>query len=200
MRRSSAEQVQEMLGLADRTVNWDVLGACLKGDAPTALKLFREQYNCGADPLVVLRDLLELVHLLTRVKAAGEEAAEHGPAGTADAVRAKEMAEAYALNCLTRAWSLLMKGLQETQSAPDAAASAEMALIRLCYAADLPTLDEALRAVSNAGGSGNGAAPSRSAPNTGSGGRTQAVSQAVGGGVAAPGPINDASASIPAAP
>ncbi|WP_306252267.1 DNA polymerase III subunit gamma/tau [Parvularcula sp. IMCC14364] len=182
----SAEQVQDMLGLANRYVSWDILDACLKGEAPKALELFRGQYNCGADPLVVLRDLLELVHLLTRVKAAGEGAASHGSAGTAEATRAKEMAAVYALNGLTRAWSLLMKGLQETQSAPDAAASAEMALIRLCYAADLPTLDEALRQLNNTTPKSGGGGQTITA---GAGGNTQAVASVSVGGSAQSGPV-----------
>jgi len=98
---------------------------------------------------VVLRDMLELVHLLARVKAAGPEAAEHGPAGEADAARAREMAGRLSMNALTRAWSLLMKGMAETREAPDAEAAGEMAIIRMTYAADLPTPDEALRNLRN---------------------------------------------------
>jgi DNA polymerase-3 subunit gamma/tau len=149
-----AEAVRDMLGLADRTLVWDLLGACLKGDAKTALDAFAGQYDAGAEPAVILRDMLDIVHLLTRVKAAGPSAAAHGPAGEADAARAKEMADGLELNALTRAWSLLMKGLAETNAAPDASAAGEMALIRLCFAADLPTPDEALKALkknSNAG-------------------------------------------------
>ena len=96
---------------------------------------------------MILRDLLDLVHLLTRVKAAGPVAATHGPAGEADASRAQEMSDAIEMNALTRAWSMLMKGLTETNIAPDPSAAGEMALIRLCFAADLPTPDEALRAL-----------------------------------------------------
>ncbi len=143
----SADAVRDMLGLADRTGVWDVLAACFKGDAKTALEGFRSQYDAGAEPAIILRDMLDLTHLLTRVKAAGPEASAHGPAGEADAERAKEMANALPMNALTRAWTLLMKGLSETQFAPDPAAAAEMALIRICYAADLPTPDEALRAL-----------------------------------------------------
>ena len=142
-----AEAVRDMLGLADRTLVWDLAGACLKGDAKTALDLFAGQYDEGAEPAVVLRDMLDIVHLLTRIRAAGPAAAAHGPAGEADAARAKEMADGLELNALTRAWSLLMKGLSETNAAPDPAAAAEMALIRLCFAADLPTPDEALKAL-----------------------------------------------------
>ncbi|CAK9041883.1 DNA polymerase III subunit tau (DNA polymerase III subunit gamma) [Durusdinium trenchii] len=127
----SADDIRSMLGLADRAGVWALVDACFKGDAKTALDLFRDQYDAGAEPAVILRDLLDLVHLLTRVKAAGPAAAAHGPAGEADASRAKELAAALEMNVLTRAWSLLMKGLGETNIAPDPAAAGEMALIRL---------------------------------------------------------------------
>ena len=152
------EDIRAMLGLADRTSVWTLLDACFKGDASSALAGFRDQYDAGAEPAVVLRDLLDLVHLLTRVKAAGPAAAAHGPAGEADEARAKEMADKLEMNALTRAWSLLMKGLSETQIAPDPAAAADMALIRLCFVADLPTPDEALRALkkNSSGGQNSG--------------------------------------------
>ncbi len=142
-----AEAIREMLGLADRSGVWDVLNAVMTGDAKTALAGFRTQYDAGAEPAVILRDMLDLVHLLTRTKVAGDDAAAHGPAGEADAARAKEMAASFEMNALTRAWSLLMKGLTETNMAPDPAAAGEMALIRLAFAADLPTPDEALKAL-----------------------------------------------------
>lgn len=141
----SAEIIRDMLGLADRGLVWDLFKAVMSGDAKGALSGFRVQYDAGADPAVILRDMLEVVHLLTRVKAAGREAANHGAAGEADAIRACELADRLAMNSLTRCWTLLMKGLGETQAAPDPAAAAEMALIRIAYASDLPTPDEAIR-------------------------------------------------------
>ncbi|MEK7265979.1 MAG: DNA polymerase III subunit gamma/tau [Pseudomonadota bacterium] len=147
----SAEMIRGMLGLADRSQTWDLFEAALKGDAKAALEQFRSQYDSGADPAVILRDLLQIAHLLTRVKAAGADAATHGAAGEADAARARDMAGALAMNTLTRAWSLLMKGLLETQTAPDPVAAGEIALIRLAYAADLPTPDEALKMLSGEG-------------------------------------------------
>ncbi|MEM6414356.1 MAG: DNA polymerase III subunit gamma/tau [Pseudomonadota bacterium] len=150
----SAEAVRSMLGLADRTQVWDLIDAALSGDGAKSLSAFRTQYDAGADPAAVIRDMLEVLHLATRVKAAGPEAASHGAAGEADAARAMATAEAFPMNALTRAWGLLMKGLSETQLAPDAAAAAEMALIRLVYAADLPTPDEALRMLKASGSAG----------------------------------------------
>jgi len=168
----TAEMIRRMLGLADRSQSWELLDAALRGDAKSALENFRIQYDAGADPAVILRDLLQITHLLTRVKAAGPEAAAHGAAGEADAARAKATADALAVNGLTRAWSLLMKGLIETQSAPDPVAAGEMALIRLAFAADLPTPDEALKLLAG------GILPAAGAPRPAAG----ALSPARGGG------------------
>ncbi len=152
-----ADAIRDMLGLADRTLVWDLLKAALSGDAAPAMEIFRTQYDAGAEPSSILRDLLEATHLAARVKAAGPAAASHGAAGEADADRAIEVADGLSMNALTRAWSLLMKGLSEAQAAPDPAAAAEVALIRLAYAADLPTPDEALRALKRGGGDARGA-------------------------------------------
>ena len=148
--QANGETIREMLGLADRSQIWDLLNAVLSGEVKSALLAFRTQYDAGAEPAAIIRDMLELVHLLTRVKAAGRDAAGHGAAGAADAERAEKMADALQMNALTRAWSMLMKGLQETQTAPDPAAAGEMVIIRIGYAADLPTPDEALRVLKNA--------------------------------------------------
>ncbi|GJL90830.1 DNA polymerase III subunit gamma/tau [Hyphococcus sp.] len=160
----SADMVRDMLGLADRSSVWSLLEAAMKGDAKSALENFRAQFDSGAEPAQILRDLLDLTHLLTRIKAAGPSAASHGPAGEADAERAKTLAGGLEINALTRVWSLLMKGLTETQMAPDAAAAGEMALIRLCFAADLPTPDEALRALKKNSSGGPVSREQKSAP------------------------------------
>jgi DNA polymerase-3 subunit gamma/tau len=160
----SAELVRAMIGLADRGEVWALLDRVFSGDAKGALEKFSAQYAAGADPAVILRDMLELVHLLTRVKAAGPEAAEHGAAGEADAARAREIAEKLSMNALTRAWSLLMKGMAETREAPDAEAAGEMALIRLAYAADLPTPDEALRALKDGAAPAGAPRPAAASP------------------------------------
>ena len=189
----SAELVQDMLGLADRAASWTVLSAAMTGDAPSSLSAFRDQYNAGADPVVVLRDLLEILHLLTRIKAAGPEAASHGPAGEAEAKRATEMADTFSMAALTRSWGLMMKALQETQTAPDAAAAAEMGLIRLAYASDLPTPDEALRLLTKKGAApqANTPAPTQNTAPPNGGARTMAVAsggQALSQAAPAPAP------------
>ncbi len=156
-----AEAVRRMIGLADRSYSWALFEATLKGEVETALASFRHQYDYGADPAEVLRDLLDVCHLTTRVKAAGAEAASHGTAGSSDAAAAKRVAEALSLPGLTRAWSLLMKALEEAQRAPDPAAAAEIGLVRLAFASQLPTPAEVLKGAPLLAGKPEGEASAR---------------------------------------
>ena len=159
-----AAQVRDMLGLADRSRVLELFEKTMRGDAPSVVASLGEMHDSGADPVVILQDLLELTHWVTRLKVAPEAAA-----GSADSERAQGLAMAGKLSMasLTRAWTLLMKGLQETLSAPSPLRAAEMALIRLCYVADLPSPADAIKSLQN-GAAGNGAGSP--APRGGGGG------------------------------
>ena len=160
-----AAQVRDMLGLADRGRVLELFEKTMRGDAPAVVAALGEMHDSGADPVVVLQDLLELTHWVTRLKVAPEAAA-----GSADSERAQGLAMAAKLSMasLTRAWTLLMKGLQETLAAPSPLRAAEMALIRLCYVADLPSPADAIRTLQTGAPPANGAgAP---APRGGGGG------------------------------
>jgi DNA polymerase-3 subunit gamma/tau len=166
-------QVRDMLGLADRGRVLDLFEKTMRGDAKAVVVALGEMHDSGADPVVVLQDLLELTHWVTRLKVAPEAGAT-----AADSERAQGLALAQKLTMasLTRAWALLMKGLQETLAAPSPVRAAEMALIRLCYAADLPSPADALKALKNGAGAapatnGAGASP----PRGGGGGGTVAA-------------------------
>ena len=121
----------------------------MRGDAAAVVGLLGEMHDAGADPVVILQDLLELTHWVTRMKITPEAGAN-----VADSERTQglAMAQKLTLASLTRAWALLMKGLDETLRAPSPARAAEMALIRLCYAADLPSPSDALKQLQNGGG------------------------------------------------
>ncbi len=139
-----ADAVRGMLGLADRTRTFDLLESVMKGDIKAALALLAEQYTAGADPAVVLEDMLELVHWLTRIKVV-PEAAEAPGVPEAERVRGRDMASTLSMAVVARAWQMLLKGLGETRLAPRPDQAAEMVLVRLAYAADLPTPAEALK-------------------------------------------------------
>ena len=151
-----AAQVRDMLGLADRSRVLDLFEKTMRGDAAAVVAALGEMHDAGADPVVILQDLLELTHWVTRLKVTPEAGASN-----ADTERAQGLAMAGKLSMasLTRAWAMLMKGLQETLAAPSPVRAAEMALIRLCYAADLPSPADALKALQ-----GGGTVPATSSP------------------------------------
>ncbi len=160
-----AAQVRDMLGLADRGRVLELFEKTMRGDAPAVVAALAEMHDSGADPVVVLQDLLELTHWVTRLKVAPEAAA-----GAADSERTQglAMASKLSMGSLTRAWTLLMKGLQEALAAPSPLRAAEMALIRLCFVADLPSPGDVVKELKSGAVPTNGAgAP---APRGGGGG------------------------------
>jgi DNA polymerase-3 subunit gamma/tau len=142
--RVDETQVRAILGLADRTQVFDLLDAVMGGNPAAALTLLEELYASGADPMIVIQDLLVLCHWLTRLKVL-PETAEAPEIPEAEAKRGLEMASKLAMPVLTRAWQLLLKGLTEVQTAPAPLVAAEMVLVRLAYSSDLPTPAEIVR-------------------------------------------------------
>ncbi|MBO6947924.1 MAG: DNA polymerase III subunit gamma/tau [Rhodospirillales bacterium] len=145
------DRVRDMLGLADRTRTFDLLAAVLKGDIAPALGELQSQYKDGADPASVIEDMLDLVHWLTRIKVQPESAdAPEVPEN--ERTKGKEIAGGLRMPILTRAWQILLKGLSEVNVAPSPLAAAEMVLVRLAYAAELPTPGDAVKALQENGG------------------------------------------------
>lgn len=142
----TAEFVRAMIGLADRAAVVDLYEQIMKGEIKEALESFSKQYASGADPVIVLQDLLELTHWLTRVKIA-PELADDGSMAAAERQRCTEMAEKLPISVLTRTWQMLLKGIDETLKAPSEKQAAEMVLIRLAYAADLPTPGDMIKEI-----------------------------------------------------
>ena len=144
--RIEGERVRDMLGLADRMQTADLLEALLRGQAAPALGLFDSLHEAGADPVAVLQDLLEFTHWLSRLKAAPEDARAGGAVSDIELERGRTLSAGLSIPALTRCWQILLKGVSETHMAVDPRQAAEMVLIRLAYAADLPTPAEIVRA------------------------------------------------------
>ncbi len=140
----SAEAVRAMLGLADRGRIIDLFEHLMKGNVAAALGEFRAQYDTGADPAAVLTDLAEFNHLVTRLRFVPDAAAD-ASLSEAERRRGVEFAAALSVKVLSRTWQMLLKGIPEVQSSNRPVSAAEMVLIRIAHAADLPTLDEALK-------------------------------------------------------
>ena len=131
----TADAVRQMLGLSDRGAVRDLFALLLAGDAAAALASLRRQYDYGVDPQAVLRSLLETVHGITLAKVgAGEDAAQ----ALEERAARTDWAARLSFPVLHRLWQLVLKGHDEVAHAALPIEAAEMALLRVIHASQLP--------------------------------------------------------------
>ncbi|OEC96989.1 DNA polymerase III subunit gamma/tau [Rhizobium sp. YK2] len=164
----AADAVRAMLGLADRARIVDLFGHVVKGDVSAALAEFNSQYEAGANPVVILTDLADFTHLVTRLKYV-PDAADDPSLSEVERTKAAEFAQGVAVTALSRIWQMLLKGIAETENASRTAGAAEMVLIRLAHAAHLPAPEDAARRLAEFS-DGNGSSRLSPSPSGGSGG------------------------------
>ena len=131
----TAEQVRDMLGLADRGRIRRLLQLVLAGDATAALAELDQAHELGIDPTQLVRGLMESLHAVTRAKAG---AAADALQSAEERDSASELAQQLSWSTIHRLWQMLLKGLQDVAVAPDPREAAVMALLRLIHAAELP--------------------------------------------------------------
>jgi len=179
----AAAAIRDMLGLADRAQTIGLFEQVMRGEAGPAIETFRTLYGYGAAPDQVMMDLLDHCHGATVAKAIGPQALVMPKD---QAARLAAVGAALSAGILSRTWQLALKAYEEVRRAPDAAAAAEMALVRLAYAADLPGPEEALKRLQSgepAPGGSAGAGPAPAGGNGGGGGggsATAAVARSLG--------------------
>ena len=152
------EAVRGLLGLADRGRVFDLLETVLAGDAGKALEKLSGLTNDGAEPVQAITDLADAVHAVTLVKAAGTS---DPAASEAERASAADLAKRLSMPVLARAWQMLLKGQEEVKSSPRPHAAADMVLVRLAYAADLPTPGDLMRRLGDSGGEGESSVHAR---------------------------------------
>lgn len=133
--RVSAEQVRQMLGLADKTMQRRLLEAVLSGKGDVVLSEVAQQYALGIEPIAMMRAQMDVVHRVTVTQIGGV-----GPdiRSTEEREALEAWAKALSAGQLHRLWQLLLKGYEEVKTAPDPLVAAQMALLRVMHAADMP--------------------------------------------------------------
>lgn len=129
--------IRAMLGLVDHTEIYTLLDRVLAGDAKTALSVTRELFARSADPLLLANDLLRAAHAITRLKVAGEA---DDTMAQSEREQAQKIAAQISVGNLSRLWQMLLKGIGDIQTASNSLLALEMVLIRIAYAADLPSI------------------------------------------------------------
>jgi len=139
----SYQIVSSMLGLADLESRLDLFIHIAQGETTRVLSIAKELYNRGVDPALLLQDMLETVHLVTKIKILQLDPSQtHGPS---EAQKYKNLASKLTVAFLNRAWQIISKGIEEVKSAYHPFAACEMVLIRLIYSSTLPSVEELLR-------------------------------------------------------
>ena len=159
----TAEQVRDMLGLADRGRIRRLLHTILSGEPAAALAELDQAHDLGIDPTQLLRGLMEALHSATRAKAG---AMSDALLSAEEQESAGEMAAALSWGTIHRLWQMLLKGLQDVQVAPDPREAAEMALLRLIHASEMPDPASLMAKLT---AEGSGAVASSAPASTGSG-------------------------------
>ena len=138
--------VKNMIGLADRNQTFELFENLLSGKTSEVVSLLTQMYNNGATPLVVLQDLINLTHLLAKVKIVPSFATDASLSETEKELCVK-LAPATPIAILSKIWQMMIKGLSELSLAPVQIDALEMILIRIAYSANLPTPHEILNDV-----------------------------------------------------
>ena len=143
---TTAEEVREMIGLADRSRVLDLFSLIMQGNASSALNELSSQYADGADPIIIIKELAEITHWISVVKISPNTADD--PTVTNDERdRGLKFSTSLSMRSLTRMWQMLLKILDEISFAPNAMIAAEMAIIRLTHVSELPSPDEIIKKI-----------------------------------------------------
>ncbi len=138
--------VKNMIGLADRTQTFELFEKLLGGKVDEVVQTLAEMYKNGATPLTVLQDLINITHLLAKVKII-PSFADDDSLSESEKELCKRLAPNTPIAILSKIWQMMIKGLSELSLAPVQIDALEMILIRIAYSASLPTPFELLNDV-----------------------------------------------------
>ena len=159
--------VKNMIGVADRSTTFELFESLTSGQVDHAVELLRQQYSNGANPSTILQDLIGVTHLVAKTRII-PSSLDDPSLSEEERTFAKKMAAAVSIAILSKIWQMMIKGISEMQIAPVQIDALEMILIRIAYAANLPTPAEILADVkknSNLAPAAQNIAPSRPLPN-----------------------------------
>jgi len=180
-----ADDVATMLGATDRVKILDMIEASLSGKPQGALDIMHDLYRMGSDPRVVIQDMMDMIHGLSILIVNSESAIESLPHSAMD--NAKSMASKLTSPQLQKSWQVLLKGLGELHNAPNPQKAAEMIILRLCYAADLPDPADLLKKIKDGKLTIGAPTPATNGHDNG-GDKPQLRAIAGGGSIGAPAP------------
>ena len=135
--------VKNMIGIADRSTTFELFESLTSGQVDHAVELLHQQYSNGANPSTILQDLISVTHLVAKTRII-PSSIDDPSLSEEERTFAKKMAATVSIAILSKIWQMMIKGISEMQIAPVQIDALEMILIRIAYAANLPTPAEIL--------------------------------------------------------
>lgn len=185
--------VKEMLGMADRGQTFELFNQMVGGDMQALLGKLQEMYRNGANPAAVIGDLINLTHALTKTLLL-PGFVNDASLSENDRNFLKETSGKLSIATLSKIWQMLIKGMNEMQTAPVPIDALEMILIRIAYSANLPSPAELLESVKKKSESGT------LRPANFSAGNTPAAAQTAAAPVSAPAAVSTPTQTVINAP
>ncbi len=185
--------VKEMLGMADRGQTFELFNQMVGGDMQALLGKLQEMYRNGANPAAVIGDLINLTHALTKTLLL-PGFVNDASLSENDRNFLKETSGKLSIATLSKIWQMLIKGMNEMQTAPVPIDALEMILIRIAYSANLPSPAELLESVKKKSESGT------LRPANFSAGNTPAAAQTAAAPVSAPAAVSTPAQTVVNAP
>ena len=140
----TGQTVYDMLGLANRQRLFTLLKMVLEGQADLTLQNTRDFLHDGADAQLLLQDILDVLYGLICLKTV-PQFQQGGFWSQADRDAGLQLTNPLAISTLLSMWQALLSALQEVKIAPVPSQALELALLRMCYLADLPPLENLIQ-------------------------------------------------------
>ena len=135
--------VRTMLGIADRSRIIDLVRFIIDGDKAKALADAQEIFDLGADPKLVLQDMLEVIYLISRSKSFGKiENDLTVSESESDVILA--LSKNIDFSYISMIWQFILKGIEELSFVPNHFLSFQMLIMRLVHLKDLPSPEQVI--------------------------------------------------------
>ena len=141
-------KVKEMIGLNDPTEIIDFIKLLTSGETIKCIEMINSFYDNGADPSVIVRDLIASVHDISMVKISADQGVKNSLT-EAEYKEVKEIADNVDLPTLSMFWQMLNKGLGEVSESFSPISALEMLIIRIIYLNDIPKPDQLIGDLNN---------------------------------------------------
>ena len=140
--------VRTMLGIADRSRIIDLVRFVIDGDKVKALADAQEIFDLGADPKLVLQDMLEVIYLISRSKSFGKIENDL-TVSESESDLIFSLSKDIDFSYISMIWQFILKGIEELNFVPNHFLSFQMLIMRLVHLKDLPSPEQVIDDVIN---------------------------------------------------